>query len=76
MNLRLTCTQAQYEALTKAVHTGRRRHVAVHRASLKALLVDQVRLRKMAGRTADIVEPGGNHELSPADKRLMARGKE
>ena len=76
MNVHLTCTQAQYEELIEAADRGRSRFIAVRRDVLKALLVDQLRLRKAAERAAEIIEPGGNHELSPAEKRLMTRGRE
>ena len=76
MNVHLTCTQAQYEELTEAADRGRSRFILVRRDVLKALLVDHVQLRKAAERAADIIEPSGNHELSPAEKRLMARGRD
>lgn len=76
MNLRLTCTQAQYEALTEAAYVGRSKHTAVNRRALVALLLDQARLRKAAERAVDIIEPGGSHELSPKERTLMTRGRE
>lgn len=75
MNVHLTCTQAQYEVLTEAVHPGHSRYVEVPRQALKALLVDHTRLRKAAERAADIIEPG-NHDWSPAEKKLAVRGRE
>ena len=59
MNVRLTCTQAQYEALTETADRGAGAgSIAVRRDVLKALLVDQVQLRKAAERATNIIEPG------------------
>ncbi len=56
MTVRLTCTQAQYEALYEDANLPRRRYVYVSRQALKALLVDHTRLREAAERAVDVVE--------------------
>lgn len=60
MNIHLTCTPIQHEKLSEAAHTGRSKHVAVNRKALIATLVDYVKLRTAAERTADIIEPGSS----------------
>ena len=57
MTVHLTCTRAQYEALTKTANIRRNGWVTVNCRALQALLVDHTRLRKAAERAVDVVEP-------------------